>query len=126
MPSDQSHYWYTKLECYISSYTAGIISALDVRNRDSGGVTNINANISNLNQWQTLSAVTTGKTGGGMNIFVGTANAYATATFYISDVSTIDLTATFGANNEPTQGQMDTIMGNYPNKWFNIVAKASL
>jgi len=126
IPSDQSHYWYTKLECYVSSYASGTIGALDVRNRDSGGVTEINANISTLNQWQTLSVVTTGKTGGGMNIFVGTANAYATATFYISNVSTIDLTAAFGAGNEPTKAQMDTIMSNYPNNWFNVTAKANL
>ena len=40
--------------------------------------------------------------------------------------STVDLTAAFGSGNEPTQAQMDTIMSNYPNSWFNITAKASL
>lgn len=126
VPSDQSHYWYTKLECYVSSYTSGNLSALDVRGIGSGGITTVVANSSKLNQWQTLSIITTGKAGGGEAILVGSANAYTTATFYISNVSTIDLTATFGAGNEPTQAQMDTIMSNYPNSWFNIVAKANL
>jgi len=30
----------------------------------------------------------------------------------------IDLTATFGAGNEPTQAAMDTILAAYPTKWF--------
>jgi hypothetical protein len=39
---------------------------------------------------------------------------------------TIDLTAAFGTGNEPNQASMDSITNNYPNNWFNIVAKASL
>lgn len=31
----------------------------------------------------------------------------------------INLTATFGAGNEPTKAQMDTIMQQFPNNWFN-------
>lgn len=31
----------------------------------------------------------------------------------------IDLTATFGAGNEPTVAQMDRLMSYFPNKWFN-------
>jgi prepilin-type N-terminal cleavage/methylation domain-containing protein len=38
----------------------------------------------------------------------------------------VDLTASFGAGNEPTKATMDTIMSNYPNSWFNITAKANL
>ena len=30
----------------------------------------------------------------------------------------IDLTATFGAGNEPTQAAMDTMLAKYPTKWF--------
>jgi hypothetical protein len=44
----------------------------------------------------------------------------------ISYVLSIDLTATYGAGNEPTKAQMDTIMSSYPNNWFNIVAKVNL
>ena len=120
--SDQSHYWYTKLECYISSYTSGGVSALDVRN----SIQTVYANPLILNQWQTLSIITTGKTGGVESVFVGSANSLVTATFYISNVSTIDLTAAFGSGNEPTKAQMDTIMSTYPNSWFNITAKANL
>ena len=38
----------------------------------------------------------------------------------------VDLTASFGAGNEPTKTQMDTIMNSYSNNWFDIVAKANL
>ena len=34
-------------------------------------------------------------------------------------VSTIDLTAIFGAGNEPTKEQMDRLLSIYPNRWFN-------
>jgi len=44
----------------------------------------------------------------------------------VSNVVFINLTRTFGAGNEPTRLQMDTIMNSYPNKWINIVAKANL
>lgn len=124
--SDQSHHWYTKLECYVSSYTSGGISVLDVRSIDGGGVTTAYADSSKLNQWQTVSMITTGKTGGGESILVGSANSYVTATFYISNVSTIDLTAAFGAGNEPTKAQMDTIMNSFPNNWFNGTRKGNL
>jgi hypothetical protein len=48
-------------------------------------------------------------------------------TDYVKYWSVIDLTNAFGSGNEPTQAStVDTIMSNYPNNWFNIVAKASL
>jgi hypothetical protein len=122
IPSDQSHIWYTKLECYVSSYTSGGISALDVRSNVSSAY----ANPLKLNQWQTLSLVTTGKTGGVESILIGSANSFVTATFYISNVSTMDLTAAFGAGNEPTKAQMDTMMSSFPNNWFNATAKVNL
>jgi len=34
------------------------------------------------------------------------------------NVVMIDLTATFGAGNEPTQAAMDTMLATYPTKWF--------
>lgn len=34
-------------------------------------------------------------------------------------VSSIDLTATFGAGNEPTVTEMDAILAKFPNNWFN-------
>jgi len=51
---------------------------------------------------------------------------YTSGSMIIDDVEIIDLTTAFGAGNEPTQAQMDTIISNYPNSWFNIVAKANL
>lgn len=37
----------------------------------------------------------------------------------------IDLTAAFGAGNEPTKAQMDTIMQQFPNSWFNGTVTAN-
>ena len=37
----------------------------------------------------------------------------------IDNVLTIDLTAAFGAGNEPTAAQMDAYLAAYPNSWFN-------
>lgn len=37
----------------------------------------------------------------------------------LDNLSLIDLTATFGAGNEPTVEQMDKILAQFPNSWFN-------
>ncbi len=39
--------------------------------------------------------------------------------------SVIDLTATFGAGKEPTKEQMDQIMQQFPNSWFNGTVTAN-
>ena len=41
---------------------------------------------------------------------------------YVDNVILIDLTATFGAGNEPTVEQMDGIMAKFTNSWFNGTA----
>ena len=48
------------------------------------------------------------------------------AGFSLDNVVVIDLTASFGAGNEPNQAQMDIIMSSYANSWINITAKANL
>jgi prepilin-type N-terminal cleavage/methylation domain-containing protein len=50
----------------------------------------------------------------------------AWTTNYVKYWSVFDLTAAFGAGNEPTKATMDTIMSGYANSWFNITAKANL
>lgn len=47
-------------------------------------------------------------------------------TLYIDGVVIMDLTAVFGAGNEPAKAQMDTIMTQFPNSWFNATMKATL
>ena len=46
-------------------------------------------------------------------------------TMYIKNALAIDLTATFGAGKEPTKAQMDQIMNQFPNKWFNGTVTAN-
>jgi len=41
------------------------------------------------------------------------------------NVIAINLTATFGAGNEPTRAQMDAIMQQFPNRWFNGTVTAN-
>ena len=43
----------------------------------------------------------------------------------VKEAIRIDLTESFGAGKEPTQAQINTMIGNYPNNWFNITAKAN-
>jgi hypothetical protein len=43
-------------------------------------------------------------------------------TWYVKNIICIDLTATFGAGNEPTVEQMDAIMAKFTNSWFNGTA----
>ena len=64
-------------------------------------------------------------------ILVGDSRSSGWTTYYVDNVVTIDLTATFGAGNEPTVEQMDAIMAKFPNSWFDgtknlFQAKASL
>jgi len=40
-------------------------------------------------------------------------------TAYLDNVCLIDLTAAFGAGNEPTAAQMDAYLAAYPNSWFD-------
>jgi hypothetical protein len=44
---------------------------------------------------------------------------------YIKNVSCIDLTAAFGAGKEPTASQMDAIMAQFHNSWFDGSAQLS-
>ena len=60
-----------------------------------------------------------------------TINAGASIDYRIDNIILIDLTATFGAGNEPTAEQMDAIMATFGNSWFDgtknlFQAKASL
>jgi len=48
------------------------------------------------------------------------------STNYIKYWATVDITSAFGAGNEPTQAQMDALMAQLPNNWFNITAKVNL
>lgn len=50
----------------------------------------------------------------------GTTSDYVVGDKYsIRNVIRINLTETFGAGNEPTQSQMDRLLAQYPNSWFD-------
>lgn len=75
---------------------------------------------------------TVSKGSGGFETLSGVGTAFNTAEFAISTSETgnfsetfvdnalaIDLTAAFGAGNEPTAEQMDAYLAAYPNSWFD-------
>lgn len=46
-------------------------------------------------------------------------NTTIPATYYVDNVILINLTTAFGAGKEPTKAQMDQILQQFPNNWFN-------
>lgn len=59
---------------------------------------------------------------GGSSLQFSFTSPSSDAVFEISSALSIDLTATFGAGNEPTAEQMDAILAKFPNSWFNGTA----
>ena len=86
------------------------------------------------NQWYDLSFVKSAVDTSGSIVVYHNYNTGADAIGKIMEVQyplSIDLTATFGAGNEPTVEQMDAIMAKFENSWFDgtknlFQAKASL
>jgi len=118
------HVYYASAD--IKADTTNVIKLL--LQNDAGGSVTASADYTNVNNFQHLS-------GTGVASATNITNAYLAivdyrpsgwTTVYCKNNEVIDLTAIFGAGNEPSKTQMDTIMTNYPNNWFNIVAKANL
>lgn len=53
------------------------------------------------------------------NLLIGESRLSGWTTYYVDNVMAIDLTATFGAGNEPTVEQMDRLLTQFPNSWFD-------
>ena len=51
-------------------------------------------------------------------LLIGDNRSSGWTTYYADNVIAIDLTATFGAGNEPTAEQMDRLLTQFPNSWF--------
>jgi hypothetical protein len=102
------HKYYFSSMIYISSFTSGS-PRLRIRNQ---GI-NVFANTTTLNVWQRLSVIMDSTVS--EEIITFEAPALSTFTAYIDAVMAIDLTATFGAGNEPTKEQCDQIFTN----WFD-------
>lgn len=56
-------------------------------------------------------------------MYYATAPEIVNKTMEVQYVLAIDLTAIFGAGNEPTKEQMDRLLSTYPNSWFNGTAE---
>ena len=75
------------------------------------------------NQWYIVERVVTATVANSLNLYV--THGYTDAAIAngkvleVQYVSAIDLTATFGAGNEPTATEMDEILAYYPNSWFD-------
>ncbi|SHI42156.1 hypothetical protein [Parasporobacterium paucivorans] len=91
----------------------------------TGGTAIINGQSSPVaNQWYTFNSVSVITNQAGV-FQVGIGHQYAELAIALDKVAevkyvlAIDLTATFGAGNEPSLAEMDAIMANYPNSWFD-------
>ena len=78
------------------------------------------------NQWNELSAVITASD----NVRLRFYHPTTTASYNVGDtvkfrnILAIDLTTAFGAGNEPTKEQMDAILSQFPNSYFNGTVSA--
>lgn len=122
------HKVYAILKQMVTNSSAGSIGVMI---SDSVGNKNL-PSISNpvMNNWYTNSGIVT-FTGSGNMAFKPVQSYVDAATangkeMEIQYIVAIDLTATFGAGNELSKAQMDTIMSGYANNWFNIVSKLSM
>lgn len=101
--------------------------AQHIRMRLYGGLSDTTINTPVQDQWYEVSAIMTGNPTSEATAFVrfqpfATYADSATTNgkvFEIERPLIIDLTATFGAGNEPTKEQMDKLLLVYPNSWFN-------
>ena len=125
-------------KCYISARvrtTSNGVSSIYIVGRGStsgiiGQRTVVTTSNPTKDIWYSVSGVITlndAGTTGNLEVLIHLGSSDTnTLVMEVQQVMAIDLTATFGAGNEPTKAQMDTIMSTYPNSWFNIVAKANL
>ena len=56
--------------------------------------------------------------GGGTHLYFGSTSANTVGASYADDFMIIDLTAAFGAGNEPTTGEIENWMAQFDNNWF--------
>ena len=90
----------------------------------SGNVEGVKILNPTLNVWNLLSSITKADASFSGNVRVRINATYsdgassAGQTTEYKYFKCIDLTATFGAGNEPTVEQMDAIMAKFPNSWF--------
>jgi prepilin-type N-terminal cleavage/methylation domain-containing protein len=80
-----------------------------------------------FNSYATISAIWAATSTSASFAVYDTKSSASWSAISVNHLEAINLTTIFGAGNEPTTAaQMDAIMNNYPNNWFNIVVKASL
>ena len=66
-----------------------------------------------------------GSSTGNWTFFISDDRTSGWDNIYVKYAIVIDLTAAFGAGKEPTAAQMDAIMAQYPNSWFDGSAQLS-
>ncbi|NCU29647.1 prepilin-type N-terminal cleavage/methylation domain-containing protein [Candidatus Saccharibacteria bacterium] len=86
------------------------------------------ASASNAGTFSKVSVIVTANGTGKLHLYSNSGSptgAIVGATTKYKNISAIDLTATFGAGNEPTKAQMDQIMQQFPNSWFDGTVTAN-
>lgn len=75
------------------------------------------ASHSGSGEWEKLSFIRTVTTESEITLIDNRTSDWDTV--YFDNVFAVDLTATFGAGNEPTKKEMDALMAYFPNSWFD-------
>ena len=70
-------------------------------------------------EMQRNSVVFTNEISGSARVLISDSAPSGWQKYYVDNVSLINLTATFGAGNEPTVAQMDRLLTQFPSSWFN-------
>jgi len=74
------------------------------------------------NTWYDVGGIFTATTNETINAIVGQNYAYSgvSQTMNIKNVICIDLTKLYGAGNEPTKSEFETILADFTNSWFDV------
>lgn len=102
MVCDQTHKYLISGYANISSYTNG---SIELNATDYGNYlhsTLVAFDTTKLNQWQRKSVIITGKLNGGFKLMFGITQNYSTLIANFDGIAVYDLTAIYGAGNEPS------------------------
>lgn len=115
----EGHKVFLSADVYLKSWSTGL-SALEVY--DGGAYNNMSQGLIDslkLNQWQRTTVVKTMGSGvSGIRLVVGSIS-YSIREYNVDNVMVLDLTAMFGAGNEPTAAEMENYLTLRSKRWFD-------
>ena len=117
--------YYVKIKFRVTNSSASSIFVNMLGNTSGGNFNVVNIPTPVANQWYDVSTITNISNAVGTHIIFRFSADYLNPTnangmvIECDNALVINLTATFGAGNEPTRDQMDKLLSVYPDSWFN-------